>query len=68
MEIIADFLCMHINENYASLEEIISQVPDQLIEYANAFEVIEGSKLRDGLISRNTGLHLSKVRTYKINK
>ncbi len=68
IEIITDFLCLHTHKEQASLEEILSQIPDDITNFANAFEVIEAPEKRENLIVHAKGLHLSKIRIYKINE
>lgn len=68
LEIIYDFLCLHVHKDSASLIEIISQIPDNITTIANSFEIIETPEKREHLLIHSRGLHLSKIRTYRINR
>ena len=55
-----------------SIAEVLSQAPENVIEEANTFEIIERphdcedlSKYKEII---NNGFHLSKVRAYKMHK
>lgn len=67
IETIGDFLCLHTNE-LASLDDILSQIPDYIIGEANAFEIVETPEIRRQILGHNKNMCLSKIRTYKINK
>lgn len=69
-----EFMCFHKFHYYGSfiptIAEVLSQVPENLIEDSNAFEIVEyPTKMAD--VTRyyeafEKGYHVSKVRTYKI--
>lgn len=71
---IDEFICLHKFDYYGSftptIAEVLSQVPEHLIDDSNAFEIVEyPTKMAD--VARyfeafEKGYHLSKVRTYKI--
>ena len=74
LEVVDDFLCLHTYGYYGlfkpSIAEILSQVPENVIEHANAFEIIEQPETREDIFKYknavNNGFHLSKVRAYKM--
>lgn len=69
-----EFMCFHKFHYYGSfiptIAEVLSQIPENLIEDSNAFEIVEyPTKMSD--VTRyyeafEKGYHVSKVRTYKI--
>ena len=76
LEPIKDFLCFHTYGYYGlfkpSIAEILAQTPEEVIEKANTFEIIEGPKTHTDVFKYkevvDKGFHLSKVRAYKLHK
>lgn len=54
------------------LLEVLSQAPENVIEQANIFEIIESPETREDVFKYkeviDNGFHLSKVRAYKMHK
>lgn len=73
---IRDFLCLHqFDCKYffkPTIVEVLAQIPEELVDEINAFEIIEEPKEITDLSKyqeiTDNGFHLSKVRTYKITK
>lgn len=76
LETVDDFLCLHTWGYYGvfkpSIAEVLSQAPENVIEQANIFEIIESPETREDVFKYkeviNNGFHLSKVRSYKMHK
>lgn len=76
LETIDDFLCLHTYGYYGlfkpSIAEVLSQAPENVIELANTFEIIESPNNCDDVFKYkevlDKGFHLSKVRAYKMHK
>ena len=76
LETVDDFLCLHTWGYYGvfkpSIAEVLSQAPENVIEQANTFEIIECPETREDVFKYkeviNNGFHLSKVRAYKMHK
>jgi hypothetical protein len=76
LETVDDFLCLHTWGYYGlfkpSIAEVLSQAPENVIENANLFEIIESPQTSDDVFKYekvlNSGYHLSKVRAYKMHK
>lgn len=76
LETVDDFLCLHTWGYYGlfkpSIAEVLSQVPESVIEQANTFEIIESPETREDVFKYkeviDNGFHLSKVRAYKMHK
>lgn len=76
LEIVDDFLCLHTYGYYGlfkpSIAEVLSQAPENVIEQANIFEIIERPETREDVFKYkeviDNGFHLSKVRAYKMHK
>ena len=76
LETVDDFLCLHTWGYYGlfkpSIAEVLSQAPENVIEQANTFEIIEGPETREDVFKYkkviDNGFHLSKVRAYKMHK
>ena len=76
LETVDDFLCLHTWGYYGlfkpSIAEVLSQFPENIIEEANTFEIIESPETREDVFRYpeviNNGFHLSKVRAYKMHK
>lgn len=76
LETVDDFLCLHTWEYYGlfkpSIAEVLSQAPENVIEQANIFEIIESPETREDVFKYkeviDNGFHLSKVRAYKMHK
>lgn len=76
LETVDDFLCLHTWGYYGlfkpSIAEVLSQVPENVIEQANTFEIIESPETREDVFKYkeviDNGFHLSKVRAYKMHK
>ena len=76
LETVDDFLCLH-TWGYCglfkpSIAEVLSQAPENVIEQANTFEIIESPETREDVFKYkeviDNGFHLSKVRAYKMHK
>ena len=75
LEFIADYFCLH-KIDYTGIfkpliSDVLSQMPENLIGTVNAFEIIKGpiyGELPECSELSSKGFHLSKVRTYKINR
>lgn len=76
LETIDDFLCLHTCGYCGlfkpSIAEVLSQAPENVVEQANTFEIIERpytyediSKYKEVI---NNGFNLSKVRAYKMHR
>ena len=76
LETVDDFLCLHTWGYYGlfkpSIAEVLSQAPENVIEQANTFEIIESPETREDVFKYkeviDNGFHLSKVRAYKMHK
>ena len=76
LETVDDFLCLHTWGYYGlfkpSIAEVLSQAPENVIEQANIFEIIESPETREDVFKYkeviDNGFHLSKVRAYKMHK
>ena len=76
LETVDDFLCLHTWGYYGlfkpSIAEVLSQAPENVIEQANTFEIIESPETREDIFKYkeviDNGFHLSKVRAYKLHK
>lgn len=76
LETVDDFLCLHTWGYYGlfkpSIAEVLSQAPENVIEQANVFEIIESPETREDVFKYkeviDNGFHLSKVRAYKMHK
>lgn len=76
LETVDDFLCLHTFGYYGlfkpSIAEVLSQAPENVIEQANTFEIIESPETREDVFKYkeviDNGFHLSKVRAYKMHK
>ncbi len=76
LEIVDDFLCLHTYGYYwvfkPSIAEVLSQAPENVIEQANIFEIIERPETSEDVLKYkeviDNGFHLSKVRAYKMHK
>ena len=76
LETVNDFLCLHTWGYYGffkpSIAEVLSQAPENVIEQANTFEIIESPETREDVFKYkeviDNGFHLSKVRAYKMHK
>ena len=76
METVDEFACLHKWGFYGffkpSVAEVLAQVPGHVIEDANAFEIVEYPETVEDLNRYHDlvkdGFHLSKVRSYHINK
>ena len=76
LETVDDFLCLHTWGYYGffkpSIAEVLSQAPENVIEQANTFEIIESPETREDVFKYkeviDNGFHLSKVRAYKMSK
>lgn len=76
LETVDDFLCLHTWGYYGlfkpSIAEVLSQAPENVIEQANTFEIIESPVTREDVFKYkeviDNGFHLSKVRAYKMHK
>ena len=76
LETVDDFLCLHTWGYYGlfkpSIAEVLSQAPENVIEQANTFEIIEGPETREDVFKYkkviDNGFHLSKVRAYKMHE
>lgn len=76
LETVDDFLCLHTWGYYGlfkpSIAEVLSQAPENVIEQANTFEIIESPETHEDVFKYkeviDNGFHLSKVRAYKMHK
>lgn len=76
LETVDDFLCLHTWWYYGffkpSIAEVLSQAPENVIEQANIFEIIESPETREDVFKYkeviDNGFHLSKIRAYKMHK
>lgn len=76
LETVDDFLCLHTWGYYGlfkpSIAEVLSQAPENVIEQANTFEIIESPETREDVFKYkkviDNGFHLSKVRAYKMHE
>lgn len=76
LETIDDFLCLHTWGYYGlfkpSIAEVLAQIPENLINNASNFEIIESPEIREDVFKYpeviDNGFHLSKVRVYKMHK
>ena len=76
LETVDDFLCLHTWGYYGlfkpSIAEVLSQAPENVIEQANIFEIIESPETREDVFKYkeviDNGFHLSKIRAYKMHK
>ena len=76
LEPIQEFPCLHTYGYYGlfkpSVAEVLSQAPEKTIEEANCFEIISYPRTREEIFRYseivNNGYHLSKVKSYKLNK
>lgn len=76
LEPVDDFLCLHTWGYYGlfkpTIAEVLSQAPENVIEQANTFEIIESPETRADVFKYkeviDNGFHLSKVRAYKMHK
>lgn len=76
LEKVDDFLCLHTYGYYGffkpSIAEILAQTPENVIEQANVFEIIEKPETRDDVFKYkkvvDNGFHLSKVRAYRLHQ
>lgn len=73
LQAVRDFLCLHEFRNkyffVPSIAEVLAQMPEEIIDDVNAFEIIEQPETVKDLDKykeiTDKGFHLSKVRTYK---
>lgn len=76
LEPIDDFICLHTTGYYGLFRPLISEILAQASEIslaeANAFEIIESPKSEKDFSkyasATEEGIHLSKVRTYKLHR
>ena len=76
LETVDDFLCLHTWGYYGlfkpSIAEVLSQAPENVIEQANTFEIIESPETPEDVFKYkkviDNGFHLSKVRAYKMHE
>jgi hypothetical protein len=74
LETIQDFPCLHTWGYYGlfkpSIAEVLSQMPEDVAEEADFFEIVEWPKDADDLNKQkeilNAGFHLSRVRAYRL--
>ena len=74
LDILDDFICLNTWDDYnvfqPSVAEILYQMPSNLVESADFFEVVEWPKCYDDTFryprATDNGFHLSKVRTYRL--
>lgn len=76
LEKVDDFICLHTYGYYGffkpSIAEILAQTPENVIEQANFFEIIEKPETREDVFkyenAAENGFHLSKVRAYRMHQ
>ena len=76
LEVIEEFPCFHTYNSdqlfKPSVAEVLAQLPPKTIREANAFEIVERPKSIDDMLKYpevyGKGLHLSKVKSYKIHR
>ena len=76
LETIEEFPCFHTYNSdqlfKPTVAEVLAQLPPQTIREANAFEIVERPKSLDDMLKypevHAKGLHLSKVKSYKIHR
>ena len=76
LEQVDDFYCLHTWAFYGlfkpTIGEVLSQIPSNLIDKTNTFEIVEYPETIKDIHKYNniynSGYHLSKVRTYKLHK